>query len=207
MCAKFKAHTTPDAVRAGIISADDQAGNDLADAAGKLMVNIAPCSVIRAARRSANLAVTCMAHWIARLGCAKQRLDIDAVWIPGRSRRNSRRHECARPWASNDVGTILLKVSLGACARPVSILSVRRVEDVCVRRAPARDAAFSSALTTRRGTESSISCKEATSPCSALCAAPAVLAWLGSLCSVDALVLRLLDVGLPAWVHAHCKAG
>ena len=64
---KVKAHTAPEAVCAGVISAEDRAGNDLADAACKLVVleHRAPRS-IRAARHSANLAVTCIAHWIAR---------------------------------------------------------------------------------------------------------------------------------------------
>ena len=35
---KVKAHTTPEAVLAGVITADDRAGNDLADAACKLVV-------------------------------------------------------------------------------------------------------------------------------------------------------------------------
>ena len=63
-----KAHTTPQAVLAGIITADDRAGNDLADAAYKLVVleHRAPPN-IREARLSANLAVTRMAHWIARV--------------------------------------------------------------------------------------------------------------------------------------------
>ena len=65
---KVKAHTTPHAVLAGIITADDRAGNDLADAAHKLVVleHRAPPN-IREARLSANLAVTRMAHWIARV--------------------------------------------------------------------------------------------------------------------------------------------
>ena len=46
--------------------------------------------LIRAARHSANLAVTCMAHWIAGVGFARQRLDIDAVWLPGRWPANAR---------------------------------------------------------------------------------------------------------------------
>ena len=44
-----------------------------------------PPRSIRAARHSANLAVTRMAHWIARIGSARQRWDVDA-WIPGRGR-------------------------------------------------------------------------------------------------------------------------
>ena len=61
---KVKAHTTSEAVLAGVITADDRAGNDLADAACKLALVLehrAPPSV-RAARHSANLAVTHMAH-------------------------------------------------------------------------------------------------------------------------------------------------
>ena len=60
-----------------VITADDRAGNDLADAVCKLVVldQRAPPNV-RAARLSANLAVTRMAHWIARIGSARQRLDI-----------------------------------------------------------------------------------------------------------------------------------
>ena len=50
------------------------------------------------ARLSANLAVTRVAHWIARIGSARQRLDIDSTWIPGRARATTRRRERARPW-------------------------------------------------------------------------------------------------------------
>ena len=78
---KVKTHTTPEAVLAGVITTDDRAGNDLADAACKL-VNLehrAPRSV-RAARDTANLAVTRMAHWIARIGSARQRLEDPWAW-------------------------------------------------------------------------------------------------------------------------------
>ena len=64
---KVKAHTTPEAVLAGVISADDWAGNNLAGAACKLVVLEHGGPHIREARHSANLAVTCMAldcaHW------------------------------------------------------------------------------------------------------------------------------------------------
>ena len=93
------AHTAPEAVCAGVIFAEDRAGNDLADAACKLVVleHRAPRR-IRAARHSANLAVTCMAHWIARIGSARQRRDIDDVWLPGRGRALAARRERTRPW-------------------------------------------------------------------------------------------------------------
>ena len=96
---KIKAHTAPEAVCAGVITAEDQAGNDLADAACKLVVleHRAPRS-IRAARHSANLAVTCMAHWIARSGSARQRRDVDDLWILGRGRAFAGRRVRARPW-------------------------------------------------------------------------------------------------------------
>ena len=92
---KVKVHT-PEAVLAGVITADDRAGNDLTDAACKLVVleHRAPPSV-RAARHSANLAVTRMAHRIARVDSARQRLDIDMTWIPGRGRATTRRRERA----------------------------------------------------------------------------------------------------------------
>ena len=96
---KVKAHTTSEAVLARVITADDRAGNELADAACKLVVleHRAPPSV-RAAKHSANLAVTHMAHWIARVGSARQRRDIDATWIPGRGRAAAMRRERERPW-------------------------------------------------------------------------------------------------------------
>ena len=117
---KTHTHTTPGAVRAGIISADDMAGTGWADAARALVVleHRAPPS-IQAARHSANLAATCMTHWIAQVGSAIQSL----------------------PW----------KVSPKACARTVSILSARRVEDAWLPRAPGRTAQrSSSALTALR---------------------------------------------------------
>ena len=88
-----------DVVRAGIIVAADWAGDYTADAACKLVVleHRAPPS-IWAARHSANSALTCMAHWIARVDSARQRLDIHAFRIPGRGRVHARRHERARPW-------------------------------------------------------------------------------------------------------------
>ena len=91
--------TTAEAVLAGVITTDDRAGNDLADAACKLVVleHRAPSSA-RAAGRSANLAVTRMTHWIARVGSARQRLDTDMTWIPGRGRATTRLSERARPW-------------------------------------------------------------------------------------------------------------
>ena len=91
---KVKAHTTVEAVGAGVISAEDRAGNDLADAACKVVVleHRAPQS-IRAARQSANLAVSRMAHWIARVGAARQRLDVDDVWLPVSERALDARRE------------------------------------------------------------------------------------------------------------------
>ena len=80
---KVKAHTAAEAVLAGAITADDRAGNELADAACKLVVleHRAPPNV-RAARHSANLAVAHMALWIARVGSARQRRDVDGTWLP-----------------------------------------------------------------------------------------------------------------------------
>ena len=68
------------AVLAGIITADGRSGNDLADAACKLVVleHCAPPN-IREARLTAISAVTRMAHWIARVGSARQRLDFDST--------------------------------------------------------------------------------------------------------------------------------
>ena len=65
---KVKAHTAPEAVCAGVISAEERTGNDWADAACKLVVlEHRAARSMRAARHSSNLAVTCMARWIARV--------------------------------------------------------------------------------------------------------------------------------------------
>ena len=76
---------------AGVISAEDWAGYTW------LMEHRGPQSM-RAARHSANLAITCITHWIARIVSARQRGDIDNVWIPGRGRAIAGRRERARPW-------------------------------------------------------------------------------------------------------------
>ena len=39
-----------------------------------------------------------MAHLTARVGSARQRLDTNSTWIPGRGRAIARRRERARPW-------------------------------------------------------------------------------------------------------------
>ena len=61
-------------------SADDRAGNDLAGAACKLVVleHRAP-PIIRAARHSANLAVTCMAQTALRISRAAARVELVMV--------------------------------------------------------------------------------------------------------------------------------
>ena len=96
---KVKAHTTAEAVLAGAITADDRAGNELADAACKLVVleHRAPPKV-RAARHSANLAVTHMAFWIARVGSTRQRRDVGGTWLPRRGQAAAMRRERERPW-------------------------------------------------------------------------------------------------------------
>ena len=96
---KVKAHTALEAVGDWVISGEDWAGNDLADAACKLVVleHRAP-QRIRAARHSPNLAVTSMAHWISRIGSARQRRDIDDDWHPWLGRALAVRRERARPW-------------------------------------------------------------------------------------------------------------
>ena len=96
---KVKEHTTLEAVLAGIVTADDLAGNDLADAACKVVVlaHRSPPN-IREARLRAISAVTRMAHWIARVGSARERLDIDSTWLPGRGCATARQGERERPW-------------------------------------------------------------------------------------------------------------
>ena len=83
---KVKAHTTPEAVLAGIITADDRAGNDLADAACKLVVSEhrAP-PTFHEARLTAVSAVTRKAHWIALV----QRLDTLVRHGPDQARKIS----------------------------------------------------------------------------------------------------------------------
>ena len=76
-------HATPVTVRAGMITADDQADNDWADATCKPVVP----------EHRAHSAVTRMAHWIARFCFARQRLNVDAVWIP----EPTRDYTSARP--------------------------------------------------------------------------------------------------------------
>ena len=130
-----------------------------------------PPPSIRAARHSANLAVTCMAHWIARVGTARRCLDINAVWILVRGRASAWRHERSRPWpppwprlpAFFGVGTILLKVSSGECARCQHL--ERTTRGRCLKASGARRAAlrFNSALTALRGTSLLISCRRVVS--------------------------------------------
>ena len=185
---KVKAHTNPEAVMAGVISADDRAGNDLAAEACKLVAlkHRAPPS-IRAARRSDNLAVTRMAHWIARIGSARQRRDIDEIWIPGRGRPTAVRRERGRPWP------------LPLPALP----TIRRRGHTFVGSALARlHGRNKSGLTALRGTESLISCREARwSQCSAPCVVRAVVVSCENLCSATALVHRLLE---DCWLCATC---
>ena len=69
---KVKEHTTPDAVRAGIISALDWAGNDLAAACHLVVLAHAAPPSIQAVRCSANLAVT-------TLDCASCRVFLTRV--------------------------------------------------------------------------------------------------------------------------------
>ena len=59
-----------------------------------------PCSAEAFGRRGSRPTwpVTCMAHWIPRIGSARQRRDIDDISIPGRGRPISGRCERARPW-------------------------------------------------------------------------------------------------------------
>ena len=95
---KVKAHITPEAVLAGIITADDRAGNDLADAACKPVLEHRAPPNIREAVLTAISAVTHMAHWIALVGSARQRLDIGSTWLFGRGRAIARQRERERPW-------------------------------------------------------------------------------------------------------------
>ena len=77
---KIKAHTCVEAVHSGLISADDRAGKDLADGACKnVVLSHRALPLPLAARRAADLPVTCIAHWIARVWSTRQRFDIDDV--------------------------------------------------------------------------------------------------------------------------------
>ena len=65
----------------------------------KVKAHTAACKSpnFRKARLTAISAVTRVAHWIARVGSARQRLDIDSTWILGRGRATARRRERERP--------------------------------------------------------------------------------------------------------------
>ena len=122
--------------QAGVITADDRAGNDLADAACKLLVleHRAPLNVFSAR---------------PRVGSARQRLDIDSTWIPGRGRATARRREREQPWPlpftrpSGDEGTRLSTALQGAFARSASTQSARHVASDQAPRAPERAAQVS----------------------------------------------------------------
>ena len=82
---KVKAHTAPEAVCAGVLTADDRAGNVmtwLMRLASWWFWSTVPREACeRRGSRPTNLAVTRVAHGIARIGSARQRRDIDDGWI------------------------------------------------------------------------------------------------------------------------------
>ena len=123
---KVKAHATPESVLAGIITADDRAGNDLSDAACKLVVleHRAPPNIREARltaisdnvwtltrpgclgvgvqlRESAALPTTrahvCRQRLAAHLPALSTSRERDARQVPRRSRRQSARHGATAP--------------------------------------------------------------------------------------------------------------
>ena len=81
---KVAVHTSGEAVHSGLISADGRAQTDLADCVCKLVVLLIVLLLVLAARRAADLAETCMSHWVVRVGSTLQRFDADDVWLCGR---------------------------------------------------------------------------------------------------------------------------
>ena len=151
-----------------------------------------------AARLSANLAVTRLAHWIAPVGSGRQRLDIDSTWIPGRGRATTRRRERARPWslplpalpAIQRGGHTFVQSATGLvcslCQHP---------ERTTRGRCPGR-------LDGSAATELFISCREPRwFQCFAPCVVCSVVVWCEVRCSATALVLRLLG---DFWPCATC---
>ena len=190
---KVKAHTTPEAVLAGVITADDRLGNDLADAACKLVVlehRVPPN--ISEARLTANLAVTRMAH-DERLQEGASECDLGSC-------------PCQRSWPPSEEGTRLSTASQGAFARSASTLSARHAV-----RCPGASGArlrYNSGLMSLRATELLISCREARwCQCSAPCVVRAVLAWCEDRCKATVLVLRLLgDVKASVFCNVSARS-
>ena len=163
---KVTAHTTPEAEMAGVVTAHDLAC--ISFQAGGFGTPYPPN--VRAASLSANLAVTRMAHWIARVGSARQRLDFDSTWIPARGRattegaseRDLGPCRCQRSRPSSEEGARWSRAPQGAYARSASTQSARHVLGAQAPQAPERAVQrHNSGMTALRATELLISCREA----------------------------------------------
>ena len=166
---------------------------------------------IREARLSGNSAATRMARWIAWVGSARQRLDIDSTRISGRGRATTRRRERARPWplplpalpAIQRRGHTFVDSASGR----ICSFCQHQERTTCggcpaASGARARAQRCNSGLTALRATELPISCREARwCQCSASCVARTVVAWCENRYWATALVLRRLG---DWWLCATC---
>ena len=123
---KVKAQTTPEAVLAGIITADDRAGNDLAGAACKLVVFEAPRPAEHSRREALSHLLPSRA-WRTGLRASVLR---DSVWTSTRLGCLGVDERLREDANVSDEGTRLSTAPQGAFARAVSIQCARCVASV-----------------------------------------------------------------------------
>ena len=206
---KVKAHTTPEAVLAGIITADDRDGN--------------ACKLVGTGTPRPGEHSRCEA--LSQFG---RHAHVHSTWLLGRGRATARRRGRERPWSL----PLLAHPNIWRRGHTFVDSASRRIRALCqhperatrgrcpgavgaqAQQAPECAAQRNgSGLTALRTTELLISCREARwCQCSTSCVARTVVAWCGNRCQANALVLRRLgDCWLcmtccwfPAWFQAHC---
>ena len=200
-CARTKAHTTPEAVLAGVTTAEDRAVNDLADAACKLVVSGTLCPAERPGGEA--FGQPCR-HMHGSLDCARRfcetalgpRLDSDPWAWTGDCEKTRGSATLAPEVASalrpsSEEGARLSRAPQGASSR-----SARHAARGRPRRSRAPDCAAHrnvSGLTALRATELLFSCRESRwFQCSTSCAALTVVVWCEDRCSATALGARTL---------------
>ena len=200
---KVKAHTAPEAMLAGVITADHLAGNDLAGAACKL--------VPRRTSGLRGLPVTRMAHWIVRVGCARQRLGLarpGSLGVDERQRDGPRERDlgCQRSQPSSEEGTCLSRAPQGAFARSAS---TQHAVGAVVPQAPEHVAQrCNSGLTAlrdllQRGKVVSVLCSVCGSYGGRL-VRRSLLTWCSDSWEAAGAARRV--VGFRAWLQAHCTS-
>ena len=195
---------------AGVITADDRAGTDLADAVCKLLVwehrarKAGEQRGTRPSRPSRAWLIGLRAlglrgsdETFATFGFlgVDERLDDACVRDHGPCR-------CQHLRPSGDEGTRMSTAPQGAFARSFSTQSARRAVGALAQPPESAAQHCKSGLTALRNTESFISCREARwSQCSAPCVFRTVVVWCDNLCSATALAQRLLG---DCWFCATC---